>query len=75
MNGQKKKIRKHRTICSRSVKEDNLEILRKNSNIKFQVIIDDGSHLMYDQQITFIKFELLEPNGYYRIFYIRTRRV
>ena len=57
-------------------KEDNLENFAeycKMSNIKFKVIIDDGSHLMYDQQITFIKlFELLEPNGYYIIEDIHT---
>ena len=38
----------------------------KSRNIKFKVIIDDGSHLMYDQQITFFYlWELLEDGGYF----------
>ena len=36
----------------------------KARNIKFKTIIDDGSHLMYDQQITFFfLWELLEDGG------------
>lgn len=36
----------------------------KNRNIRFKIIIDDGSHLMYDQQITFFYlWELLEDGG------------
>lgn len=38
----------------------------KSRNIKFKIIIDDGSHLMYDQQITFFYlWELLEDGGYF----------
>ena len=36
----------------------------KNLNIRFKIIIDDGSHLMHDQQITFFYlWELLEDGG------------
>lgn len=39
-----------------------------NEGISFKIILDDGSHLMKDQQISFgILFELLEDNGYYII--------
>ena len=35
-----------------------------NKNIKFKVILDDGSHLMRDQQISFFYlFDLLEDGG------------
>jgi len=40
----------------------------KEKNIKFKVILDDGSHLMYDQQLTFnYLFELLDDDGFYII--------
>jgi len=36
----------------------------KQSNLKFKVILDDGSHLMKDQQLTFFYlFEILEEGG------------
>jgi len=39
-----------------------------DKNIKFKVILDDGSHLMKDQQITFFYlFDLLEEGGIYII--------
>lgn len=56
------------TKCDQS-KESELEkfvIYCKNNNIKFRTIIDDGSHLMRDQQITFSHFfELVENGGFY----------
>lgn len=56
--------------CDQS-KEEELESFKKHckeNNIKFKVIIDDGSHLMRDQQITFAHFfELVEDGGYYII--------
>jgi hypothetical protein len=40
----------------------------KSNNIKFKVILDDGSHLMRDQQITFYYlFQLLDDNGIFII--------
>jgi hypothetical protein len=45
----------------------------KNNDIKFKFIIDDGSHLMRDQQITFFYlFDLLEKDGIYIIEDIHT---
>ena len=45
----------------------------KKNNIKFKIILDDGSHLMYDQQISFFYLhELLEENGIYIIEDIHT---
>lgn len=42
-------------------------------NKKFKVILDDGSHLMHDQQITFFHlFNLVEDNGYFIIEDIHT---
>jgi cephalosporin hydroxylase len=39
-----------------------------DSNLKFKFILDDGSHVMRDQQITFeILFDLLEDGGYFII--------
>ncbi len=36
----------------------------KNNNIKFKIILDDGSHLMRDQQLTFYHlFDLIEDGG------------
>lgn len=56
--------------CNQS-KEDELEKFKKHcieNNIKFKVIIDDGSHLMRDQQITLgYFFGLVEDGGYYII--------
>lgn len=40
----------------------------KQQNLKFKVIIDDGSHLMFDQQISFFYlWDLLEDGGYFII--------
>jgi hypothetical protein len=40
----------------------------KSNNIKFKVILDDASHLMRDQQITFYYlFQLLDDNGLFII--------
>jgi hypothetical protein len=40
----------------------------KKNNIKFKVILDDGSHLMRDQQITFYYlFQLLDDHGIFII--------
>jgi hypothetical protein len=45
----------------------------KSRNIRFKIIIDDGSHLMYDQQITFFYlWELLEEGGIFIIEDIHT---
>lgn len=45
----------------------------KENNIKFKIIIDDGSHLMYDQQITmFYLWDLIEDGGVYVIEDIHT---
>ena len=45
----------------------------KCRKIKFKVIIDDGSHLMFDQQITFFYlWELLEDDGMFIIEDIHT---
>jgi hypothetical protein len=36
----------------------------KNNNTKFKIILDDGSHLMRDQQLTFFHlFDLIEDGG------------
>jgi hypothetical protein len=44
-----------------------------NINIKFKFILDDGSHLMKDQQITFFHlFDLIESGGYYIIENVQT---
>ena len=44
-----------------------------NINIKFKFILDDGSHLMKDQQITFFHlFDLIESGGYYIIENLQT---
>jgi hypothetical protein len=44
-----------------------------NENLNFKIILDDGSHLMYDQQISFYNlFPLVEPGGYYVIEDIHT---
>jgi hypothetical protein len=52
------------------------ELINFNSkliNTKFKVIIDDGSHLMKDQQITFFHlFDLIESGGYYIIENLQT---
>jgi hypothetical protein len=40
----------------------------KKENLKFKIILDDGSHVMRDQQITFeILFDLVEDGGYFII--------
>jgi len=56
--------------CDQS-KEDELLNFKKScndKNITFKVIIDDGSHLMREQQITFLHFfDLLENGGFYII--------
>jgi hypothetical protein len=45
----------------------------KGNNISFKVIIDDGSHLMYDQQISFFYlWELLDDDGIFVIEDIHT---
>ena len=44
-----------------------------NDKIKFKIIIDDGSHLMKDQQISlFYLFDLIEPKGLYIIENLHT---
>ena len=45
----------------------------KSNNTKFKVILDDGSHLMKDQQLSFFYlFQLLEEGGIYVIEDIHT---
>lgn len=40
----------------------------KNENLKFKIILDDGSHLMRDQQLTFFHmFDILEDGGIFVI--------
>jgi hypothetical protein len=47
--------------------EEFVDFCNKN-NIKFKFILDDGSHVMKDQQITFeILFDLVEDGGVYII--------
>ena len=47
-------------------KKENLEDFARNSNISFDIIIDDGSHHISDQQITFGHlFPLLKNGGLY----------
>ena len=46
---------------------NDLDTFRK-SNLVFDFILDDGSHLMEDQQKTFLKFfDMVAPGGYYII--------
>lgn len=69
---------------SNDIKYDNIELVKldqsnetqlkkfekrmKQTNVKFKVIIDDGSHLMRDQQLSFFYlFDLLEDSGIYII--------
>jgi len=56
--------------------EDELDYFVKkctNDFIQFKIIIDDGSHLMRDQQLTFFYlFDLVENGGYYIIENIQT---
>jgi len=56
--------------------EDELDYFLKectNNSIKFKIIIDDGSHLMRDQQLTFLYlFDLVENDGYYIIENVQT---
>ena len=50
--------------CDQSNPEDLKKLLEKFNEV--DVILDDGSHKMYDQQITFaILFNLLKSGGYY----------
>jgi hypothetical protein len=56
--------------CDQSNIEELKEFVKKikELNIKFNIIIDDGSHKMYDQQVSFgLLFELLVDNGIYVI--------
>ena len=47
-------------------KKENLEDFARNANISFDIIIDDGSHHISDQQITFGHlFPLLKNGGLY----------
>jgi hypothetical protein len=62
-----------RTI-TKIVDQSNLEDLNKfitecnEQNLKFDIIIDDGSHDVYHQQLTFGKlFQLVKPGGIYII--------
>ena len=54
-------------VLNQSKKED-LKEFAKNINITFDIIIDDGSHHISDQQLTFgCLFPLLKDNGIYVI--------
>lgn len=56
--------------CDQSKEDDLIKFVDycKNNNYKFRVIIDDGSHLMRDQQLTISHFfQLVEDGGYYII--------
>jgi hypothetical protein len=47
--------------------EEFVDFCKKN-NLKFKFILDDGSHVMRDQQISFeILFDLIEDGGFYII--------
>lgn len=49
-------------------KDDHLDYFAKNINTKFDIILDDGSHHLRDQQLTFYYFlDLLNPGGIYVI--------
>ena len=49
-------------------KDEHLEYFTKHINTKFDIIIDDGSHHLRDQQLTFYHFlTLLNSNGLYII--------
>lgn len=49
-------------------KDDHLDYFVKNINTKFDIILDDGSHHLRDQQLTFYYFlSLLNPGGIYII--------
>jgi len=54
------------TYLDQSKEDDLINFLNKcnKENIKFKIILDDGSHLMKDQQLTFFYlFDLLEDGG------------
>jgi GR25 family glycosyltransferase involved in LPS biosynthesis len=54
--------------CDQSKKSDLKDFVKycKKNNITFDVILDDGSHMMRDQQISMgILFELVKDGGYY----------
>ncbi|AYV84295.1 MAG: hypothetical protein Hyperionvirus21_29 [Hyperionvirus sp.] len=60
------RISLHRVNQSKA--EELEEFLNKNIKGTFDVIIDDGSHLMKDQQLTLAHlFPLIRPGGYYII--------
>jgi hypothetical protein len=61
-------------ILNQSSKTELINFYNKyNDNTKFKIIIDDGSHLMKDQQLTFFYlFDLLENGGIYVIEDIHT---
>jgi len=61
-------------ILDQSSENELLEFNNKFiNNTKFKIIIDDGSHLMKDQQITFFYlFDLVETGGMYIIEDIHT---
>jgi len=49
-------------------KDEHLDFFNKEINTKFDIILDDGSHHLRDQQVTFYYFlSLLNPGGVYII--------
>jgi len=59
--------------CDQSNKNDLIVATRKLLGARFQLIIDDGSHVPKHQIDTFaVLFELLDPGGYYVIEDIET---
>ena len=55
-------------ILDQSSENELANFSNKYINTKFKIIIDDGSHLMKDQQLTFFfLFDLLESGGIYVI--------
>jgi hypothetical protein len=68
---QKKNDRFIPSIC----RQDEMHKLDVIKGIKFDIIIDDGSHAAHDQQITFQSmFDRLNPGGLYVIEDLHTKR-
>lgn len=60
-------------ILDQSSENELADFSNKYINTKFKIIIDDGSHLMKDQQLTFFfLFDLVEPGGMFIIEDIHT---
>jgi hypothetical protein len=57
-------------------KKEHLEEYVKNTDLSFDIIIDDGSHHMSDQQLTFgFLFPLLKSDGVYIIEVVSDEKI